>query len=132
MRQALLVLSAGLSASLMGFLISSVLLKSIGNRALVFYIPAVEELLKTLGAVVFNAPVVPAHLVFGMVEGLYDLYSSPPDRTFTAFVLSIASHTLLGTAAWLVIRVSGSAIAAVLASTVLHSLWNRIITGYTG
>ncbi|HOO12226.1 MAG TPA: hypothetical protein PK684_04650 [Bacillota bacterium] len=132
MRQALLVLSAGLTASLMGFIISSALLKSMENRALVFYIPAVEELLKTLGAVVFNAPVVPAHLVFGMVEGLYDLYSSPPDRSFTAFVLSIASHTLLGTAAWLVLRVSGSVFAAVLASTALHSLWNRIITGYTG
>ncbi|HQD41475.1 MAG TPA: hypothetical protein PLE53_02520, partial [Bacillota bacterium] len=120
------------SASLMGFLISSALLKSMGNRALVFYIPAVEELLKTLGAVIFGAPVVPAHFVFGMVEGLYDLYSSPPDRSFTAFVLSIVSHTLLGTAAWLVIRVSGSVFAAVLASTVLHSLWNRIMTGYTG
>jgi hypothetical protein len=128
----LLVLSAGLSASLMGFLISSALLKSMGNRVLVFYIPAVEELLKTLGAVIFGAPVVPAHFVFGMVEGLYDLYSSPPDRSFTAFVLSIVSHTLLGTAAWLAIRVSGSVFAAVLASTVLHSLWNRIMTGYTG
>jgi len=132
MRQALLVLSAGLTASLMGFIISSALLKSMGNRALVFYIPAVEELLKTLGAVIFGASVVPVHLVFGMVEGLYDLYSSPPDRSFTAFVLSIASHTLLGTAAWLVLRVSGSVFAAVLASTALHSLWNRIITGYTG
>ncbi len=70
MRQVLLILSAGLSASLMGFLISSAMLKSIRNRALVFYIPAVEELLKTLGAVVFGASVVPAHLVFGMVEGL--------------------------------------------------------------
>jgi len=132
MRQMLLVLSAGLSASLMGFLISSALLKSMGNRVLVFYIPAVEELLKTLGAVIFGAPVVPAHFVFGMVEGLYDLYSSPPDRSFTAFVLSIVSHTLLGTAAWLAIRVSGSVFAAVLASTVLHSLWNRIMTEYTG
>ncbi|NLX87655.1 MAG: hypothetical protein GXY97_11000 [Clostridiales bacterium] len=132
MRQVLLVISAGLSASLMGFLISSALLKSMGNRVLVFYIPAVEELLKTLGAVIFGAPVVPAHFVFGMVEGLYDLYSSPPDRSFTAFVLSIVSHTLLGTAAWLAIRVSGSVFAAVLASTVLHSLWNRIMTEYTG
>ena len=132
MIRALLVLSAGMTASLIGFLVSSALLKSMGNRALVFYIPAVEELLKTFGAVIFGASVVPVHLVFGMVEGFYDLYSSPSDRSFTAFVLSIASHTLLGSVAWLVIRVSGFAFAAVLASTVLHSLWNRIMTGYTG
>jgi hypothetical protein len=130
--RAVSVLAAGLTASLAGFLINSILLKYLGNRALTFYIPLAEEALKTFASVVFGAPVVPVHMVFGGVEALYDLYSSPADYSFTASVLSLVSHTLLGAASWYVLRASGLAIAAVLASAVLHSLWNTIMTGYTG
>jgi uncharacterized membrane protein len=130
--RAIIVLAAGFTASLAGFIINSILLKHLGNKALTFYIPLVEEALKTFASVVFGAPVVPVHMVFGGVEALYDLYSSPSDYSLTASVLSLISHALLGVTAWYVFRASGSAIAAVLASTVLHSLWNTIMTGYTG
>ncbi|MGI6703928.1 MAG: hypothetical protein ACOX42_07965 [Clostridia bacterium] len=132
MNPVLLTLVAGLTASLMGFLSGSVLLKYKGDRALVLFVPVMEETLKTLAAVVFGAGIVPTHLVFGMVEALYDLYSSPAAYSTIAAALSIASHMLFGTATWFILRYSGSVVLAVLAASVLHSLWNRIMTAYTG
>jgi hypothetical protein len=117
MNPVLLTLVAGLTASLMGFLSGSVLLKYKGDRALVLFVPVMEETLKTLAAVVFGAGIVPTHLVFGMVEALYDLYSSPAAYSTIAAALSIASHMLFGTATWFILRYSGSVVLAVLAAS---------------
>jgi hypothetical protein len=132
MNSVIITLVAGLTASLMGFLSGSILLKYKGERALVFFVPVMEETLKTLAATVFGAGIVSTHMVFGTVEALYDLYSSPEAYSVTAALLSIASHTLLGAATWFILKYSGSAVLAVLAASVLHSLWNRIMIGYTG
>ena len=53
MNPVLLTLVAGLTASLMGFLSGSVLLKYKGDRALVLFVPVMEETLQTLAAGVF-------------------------------------------------------------------------------
>ncbi len=132
MNRLLLSLFAGLTASLLGFLINSRLLKYIGERALVIHIPVVEETAKTMAAVALGAGIVVTHMFFGVVEALYDLYNSPRDYSFTASVFSLISHTLLGAAAYFTLKVSGSVILAVLVPSIMHSLWNRIMTGYTG
>ena len=132
MNRMLMSLFAGLAASFAGFLINNRLLKLMGDRVLVTYIPLAEETVKTVAAVMFGADVVLTHMVFGVVEAVYDLFNSPPAHSFTASVLSMISHTLLGLTAYFTIKVSGSVVLAVLVSSVLHSLWNRIMTGYAG
>ena len=125
-------LLAGLAAAVAGFFINNRLLERMGDKALIVYIPLAEETAKTAAALLLGANILLTHMVFGVVEALYDLYNSPPAHSCTASVLGLISHTLLGLTAHFTLRVFGSRILAVLVPAVLHSLWNRIMTGYTG
>ena len=66
----MLVIVAGLAAAL-AFVVNRWLVRSFGNRAILFWAPAIEELLKTGLAVAAAVPIWPVHFVFGLVEMAY-------------------------------------------------------------
>jgi len=122
-------LIAGIAASLFCFIINSYLLNHIGNKAVNMHIPAVEEFTKTYFALIVNGNIIFCHIVFGTVEALYDLYSSPDEYSYTASVLSLVSHAIFGILTFYVIQLTGFPVLAVIISATIHSLWNRLITG---
>jgi hypothetical protein len=132
MKALLFGLVSGFIASLACFWFSSLVLKKVGDRALVTYIPVAEETGKTLTALLLNGNPIASHVSFGIAEALYDLHSSPKEHCVTAALFSLISHSLLGVITMTVLKVSGYPVLAVMIASIIHSLWNRIMTGYTG
>lgn len=126
-------LAAGIIASLICLVINNIVLKIGGDRVIVLQIPFIEEAVKTLGAVLLGGNLILCHMVFGAVEALYDLYNSPAEYSMTASLLSLASHTVFGIVAYtLVVYIGWHFLSAVFISAIVHSLWNKFITGYAG
>jgi Zn-dependent protease len=132
MKDIFLGLVSGLSASLVCFWLSSRMLKAVGDRALVIHIPVIEETGKTVIALLLNGNVVISHLAFGAAEALYDLYNSPKKYCITAALLSLVSHSLIGYLTCIALRVLCHPVLVIIIASIIHSLWNRIMTGYTG
>ena len=122
-------LLAGITASLFSFIINNRVISCFGDKAVVLYIPIIEEFSKTYFAFAINGNIIFSHMVFGTVEAIYDLYNSPRKYSLTASMLSLLSHTVLGVIAFYAIKLSGSLMFSVLLSVIIHSLWNRFITG---
>lgn len=107
-----------------------------GNRSLlnffseekvaVFFAPALEELAKTGFAVLLGAPVLPSHLIFGLLEALRDLAGSGA-RGPAAGLAGLAGHAAFGLAASLVLSRSGFFPLAAAAGWVLHFGWNAFV-----
>jgi hypothetical protein len=123
---------AGIVASLVCFTVNSYIMKAVGDKAVVIYIPAIEEIAKTSAAMALNGNLMLSHMVFGAIEALYDLYNSPKEYSLTASLLSLVSHSVLGIITISAVSFFEYPVLAVGISATIHSLWNRFITGYTG
>jgi len=113
-------LMAGLS-----FLLNKLLLKYIGVKVVISYSPVVEELSKTLCSYYLSADILVTHIVFGVLEAIYDwLHQQNEQRGTIAALLSIVGHTLFGGITVLVFNLSNSIYIGVVAAIVVHVLWN--------
>ena len=111
---------AGLS-----FLLNKLLLKYIGMKVIISYSPILEELSKTLCSYYFAADILATHMIFGMLEALYDwLKRENRERGAIAALLSMIGHTLFGTVTIGIFNVSGSVLLGIAAASFVHLLWN--------
>ncbi len=119
---------ASLAASIVAFVLNKYTVRAAGRGAVVTLSPAIEEACKTILAMALGAPVVAAHLGFGMIEGLYDLSKGRPVSGL-ALGLSVLSHFVFGLITYVGASLLASWVAGLGAAIVVHIAWNRAIVG---
>lgn len=116
-------LFAGFMAALTAYMLNRYLVYRFGSDAIVYLTPIIEESLKTGLAVFFHAAIVPVHLVFGLIEGIYDLTTSR--MGLAAGLLSLIWHASFGLVTVFLTSVTGHVVYGLVAATFLHYLGNR-------
>ena len=106
------------------FLINRLLLRQWGVRVIITLSPVVEEMLKTAAAYYFAADILVTHLVFGLIEAVYDLAQSQGKAMAAA--MSVIGHGLFGGATVLAAGTAGI-YAGLAVGIMLHLLWNTIM-----
>jgi len=122
----LTAIPASLAASIVAFVLNKYTVRAAGRGAVVTASPAIEEACKTILAMALGAPVVAAHLGFGMIEGLYDL-SKGRQVSGLALGLSVLSHFVFGLITYIGTASMASWVAGLGAAILVHTIWNRAI-----
>ncbi|MEW6663566.1 MAG: hypothetical protein AB1447_14640, partial [Bacillota bacterium] len=103
-----------------------------GNRAILFWAPAIEELLKTGLAVAAAVPIWPVHFVFGLVEMAYELTGGIRMKGLIAGIVAVAGHGAFGALAGYVTGITGFWPGGWAVATAAHLAWNRWVLVQTG
>lgn len=118
-----MILLAGTIAALAAFLLNRYLVGRFGPETIVYITPIIEESLKTGLAVFFNTAILPVHIVFGLIEGIYDLKTSRVG--VAAGLLSLIWHTCFGLVTIFLRTFMGHLGYGLIAAIFLHYLGNR-------
>lgn len=116
-------LFAGCIAALTAYMLNRYLVNRFGADTIVYLTPIIEECLKTGLAVFFQTAIVPVHLVFGLIEGVYDLATSR--MGMAAGILSLIWHASFGLVTVFLSSMMGHVVYGLVAATFLHYLGNR-------
>jgi hypothetical protein len=119
------VLMAALS-----FVTNKLLLRCWGPKIIISVSPAVEEAAKTLPAIYFGADIVMTHLMFGVLEAGHDWFAGERHRAAAACG-SVLGHTLFGLLTLAALRLTDSALLAVITGITAHLLWNVTVIKLT-
>lgn len=120
-------LMAGLS-----FLLNRLFMRYIGPVTIISLGPVAEEAAKTLFAYYLAAGIVTVHVVFGVIEALYDWFQDEARHIIAPF-LSVAGHSLFGVVTAGALTFTGSVWAALAVGIVVHLAYNvsvvRLLAG---
>lgn len=119
---------AGIIAAIFAYLFNMWTIKRLGDTAIIIIVPFIEEVFKTLAPIIMGANIIIAHLVFGLIEGVYDIVNSPKRIGKWAALVSVISHSVFGIVTYLTISYGYSIYWAILLAWLLHSSWNWYIT----
>ncbi|MGI6038012.1 MAG: hypothetical protein ACOYD6_07270 [Limnochordia bacterium] len=111
----------GLTAALLAYGANRLVVGLWGQRAVALLVPAIEELAKTGLAVVMNQPLLGVHIIFGLLEAIYDARKGGQAR-WSASLASIVGHGFFGLLTFSLAR--GSLPLAIGAAWLVHALWN--------
>ncbi len=117
---------AGLVAALFSFIANKLALQSYGPLVVVWAVPLLEEVAKTLPAFLLGAPLLLTHGVFGLVEAFHD-HASRPGQSVLPAVLSVAGHLAFGGLTQVVYTATGVLGYGIAAGVAVHGLWNLSI-----
>ncbi|MHB1126028.1 MAG: hypothetical protein ACYC2T_03580 [Bacillota bacterium] len=118
-------LTAGLIAALGSWVVNRNLIKWEGNKVIISLLPIVEEVFKTGTAVSLGSSIILTHMIFGAVEGLYDLRTR--GGGVPAALVSLAGHWLFGYMTTTGSRLTGSLAGGMLLGIGAHLFWNRLV-----
>ncbi len=121
---------SGIIAAVFAYLLNKAIINRFGGAGLVTFVPFIEEFLKTFTAVMMKTNVLAVHVVFGVIEGCYDIVTSPKKIGKLAALASIFSHSLFGYITIITYGHSKSIILGILTAWVFHSGWNWYVTKY--
>lgn len=121
------VLLIAIIALALSYVINRVMLKLLRENAVIFGAPVFEELLKTIPAYFTNRSVFHVHLLFGIGEALYDLFSSNKESGKWVALISVISHSLFGAIAYWVLLKTNMILLAVASAILVHFAWNFTI-----
>ena len=119
---------AGIIAALLSYILNKLVLKKIGNIGIIIVVPLIEEINKTIPAIILNTNIIGTHLVFGIIEGVYDIINSSENVGKWAALVSIISHGIFGAATYLTVKMGYSVYLGIALAWLLHSGWNWYIT----
>ena len=109
----------------LGFLLNKLLLKYIGMKVIVSYSPIVEEITKTLCSYYFAADILVTHIIFGVLEAVYDWFKRRSrERGAIAALSSIVGHTLFGVVTIGIFNLSDSIFLGIFVAGCIHLIWN--------
>ncbi len=120
---------AGVSAAVIAYILNRIVIAKAGNKGIVSLIPFVEEVLKSLTAVYLGGSLVTTHLIFGAIEASYEIFGAKSPKEIAGGFSSLATHGALGLVTSGVWVLTNSLWLGIGAASLLHSLWNRMITG---
>lgn len=109
---------------MLSWLINKFMLERVGEHAVYFGAPIIEEFLKSLPAYLLDRSIFSVHFWFGIGEALYDFCTGQKESSRWAALASIVSHSLFGGAAYLFMEWTASIILALMVSVLLHVGWN--------
>ncbi|HHW42502.1 MAG TPA: hypothetical protein GXX25_01590 [Desulfotomaculum sp.] len=116
---------AGVLAAALSWVTNGLLIRFLGSRGVIYLSPGVEEGAKTGLALWFSASIPASHLVFGLVEGVWDAFKGR--RGPAAGLVGVASHGLYGLLTWWLYRFTGNPWMAVAGACLVHVAWNRLV-----
>jgi hypothetical protein len=119
-----LTLASGLLAALLSYHINSYALKKVGEEAIIFLAPLLEELLKTGLALISGGGVFLSHVTFGTVEALYDMGKNRGNRAYWAGFASLVSHSVFGAITQYSIYYIGKPLLGLSLAVAIHVVWN--------
>jgi hypothetical protein len=122
----LAAIPASIAAAIVAFLLNKYTVRAVGRSAVVTASPVIEEASKTILAVALGAPVVAAHLGFGMIEGLYDLSKGRPVSGL-ALGLSVLSHLVFGLVTYAAGGLAASWLVGFAVAALIHTVWNKAL-----
>lgn len=122
------VLLAGSIAAMLSWFFNKLVLRTSVTTVIIFLVPLIEETSKSLLAVLFLSPIVITHLLFGMIEAVYDLINGK--NGFLAGMVSILGHSFFGYITYTTLLYSRSIIVAILGGYLIHMLWNLFVMKY--
>ncbi|MDD3654112.1 MAG: hypothetical protein PHO01_08010 [Desulfotomaculaceae bacterium] len=96
------------------------------DRYLFFLAPLQEEAVKTLPAIYTDAPIFLVHVLFGAVEAVWEIYSHKRNGFF-AGLAALASHSAFGFITALIYSLNNTALLAIMAGYLVHTLWNYMV-----
>lgn len=117
---------AGILAAIISWIANTYLVRYRGDAAVLFYIPPLEETVKTGSAVLFSTSIPLVHLVFGLIEAVHDYLASSRWGVF-AGVLSILGHGLFGLITYVIYFFTYSWIFSILTASIIHIIWNIVM-----
>lgn len=131
------VLFSALAAALATYVFNRASRRLTGRATVVFMAPGFEESFKTGAALLAGAPVLATHLVFGLIEGVYDLTVPGPrrdpqtaiGRRVGAAVASLGAHALFGAVTLVIADLTYSWPAGVAAAYGIHVGYNALVAG---
>ena len=118
-------LAAGCIAALFAFAANRLTYTIWRNSVIIGAVPLTEEVAKTMTAHLFRAHLFSTHVVFGLIEGLFDWYGGK--RRLHAALSAVAAHSFFG---WVTARVAsetGMLGAGILAGILMHTVWNATL-----
>lgn len=117
---------AGVLAAAVSWVGNRTVLHIMGTKVIVVAAPLLEETAKSGAAVLTGSSLVLTHGVFGLVEAIYDAWSSWP-RGFSAALASLAGHVFYGCVAYFTWQKQGVFWSAVMSGYTVHMLWNLTV-----
>ena len=113
---------ACLMASL-SFMINRRLVRSIGPNVVIGLGPLLEEAAKTLPAYLLNADILLVHVLFGLLEALYDCQQSERHKIGAALA-SLGGHSLFGLVSVGFLSLTGVVWVGLAGGYIVHLVWN--------
>ena len=113
-----------LFALVLSWLVNKFMLERMGEYAIYYGAPVIEEILKSVPAYLLNRPIFYTHFWFGMGEALYDFCTGRRESGRWAALLSIMSHSFFGGAVYLFVKLIDNIVIALIVSITLHMGWN--------
>lgn len=117
---------AGFMAAVLAYFINDFALKIFREKAITFYAPMAEELLKTGLALFLGGNIIISHLTFGFIEGACDMYKNRRATAYLAAILGIISHCIFGILTANGIRYFKSSIIGICLTIFIHICWNLV------
>lgn len=118
-------LLAALLAALVAYLANRYFVRRFGEDTIVFLTPILEETLKTGLAVYLRTAILPVHVIFGLIEGIYDLKTSR--FGISAGLLSLIWHSGFGLVTILLAKWMGNLVYGLVGAILIHYLGNSMI-----
>ena len=117
---------SGISAAAIAYLINRWIVNRYGLASVIYLVPLTEETLKTFLPLWTDASIFLTHVIFGLIEAVYD-YSQKPEKKYLTMLSSVLSHALLGGATVFFYAQTGRIFYGWLISLLLHVFWNAWI-----
>lgn len=121
---------AGFLAALMSWVLNQILIGAFREKAIIYWIPLVEETNKTLWALAMDSSILLVHGVFGTIEAIYDIFLGEKKSLGAGFA-SYFGHLLYGLLAQGAYGLWSNPVLAVLAGFIVHFLWNNYVLAKT-
>ncbi|WP_027339791.1 hypothetical protein [Halonatronum saccharophilum] len=112
----------GILASFLAFIINRYLVFNFGNKVIVYLIPLLEEVLKSGLYYIFGSSLILTHLIFGIIEGIFDYLDSR-----VAALTAVISHLLFGYITIYIWDLVGNLLVGVLVTILVHTIWNYLV-----
>lgn len=116
----------GIMAAGVSYLGNYYVVRSFGLEAVIYFVPFLEETAKTGFAYFFQSSILFTHLVFGIIEAIYD-YRTEPEKSLLPALSSILSHAFFGGITSLLEQQTGTIIWGLIGGFVFHAFWNAWI-----
>ena len=118
----------GMVSALIAYGFNRILLRWQKEKSILFMIPFVEEVSKTSVAILSHSSMIGVHVVFGVIEAFYDVIHTKEQRVaLIAAVLSLISHSIFGIISYYLYDWTRCSVLAIIAATIIHSIWNYFI-----